>query len=99
VDPEEMLVASIASCHRLWFLSIAAKRGWVVDLYRDTASGVMNAHEQKKFWVSQVMLKPMVLFSGARIHSSQQMADMHHEAHDECLVARSVKTGIEIFPK
>src|SRR6266446_4252444 len=41
VDPEEAFVASIASCHMLWFLSLAAQAGWVVDDYRDDATGLM----------------------------------------------------------
>lgn len=58
VDPEEAFVASLSSCHMLWFLSIAAKRGIVVDSYRDEALGVMEKCADGKLAMTVVTLRP-----------------------------------------
>lgn len=65
VDPEEAFVASLASCHMLWFLSIAAKQGFVVEAYADDASGVMTKNTAGKLAMTQVTLRPLVAFGGA----------------------------------
>jgi organic hydroperoxide reductase OsmC/OhrA len=64
LDPEEAFVASIASCHMLWFLSLAASDGWCVDDYRDNAAGEMRKNANGKLFVSRVTLRPAVVFSG-----------------------------------
>ncbi|WP_298660234.1 OsmC family protein [uncultured Thiothrix sp.] len=96
VDPEESFVSAISSCHMLWFLSIAAKRGFVVDFYHDQAVGVMTANAHKKYWVSEVVLQPKILFSGVKLPSLAAIQQMHDEAHEECFIANSVKTQITI---
>src|SRR6188474_2242754 len=58
VDPEEAFVAALASCHMLWFLSIAAKRGFVVESYRDEAVGVMAKNAAGKLSMTVVTLRP-----------------------------------------
>ena len=98
VDPEEMLVASLSSCHMLWFLSIAAKNGFVVDRYRDHALGQMAKNPQGKLFVSVVTLRPEVLFSGESMPTVEQIDALHHEAHEECFIANSVKTDIICEP-
>src|SRR5512147_2820667 len=57
VDPEEAFVASLASCHMLWFLSIAAERGFVVDTYRDEAVGVLGKNASGKLMMTRVTLR------------------------------------------
>jgi organic hydroperoxide reductase OsmC/OhrA len=99
VDPEESLVSAISSCHMLWFLSIAAKNGFIVDSYHDSAVGIMKANERKKYWVSSVTLQPKVLFSGEQTPSAAKIEEMHHKAHDECFIANSVKTDIQVHPQ
>ena len=74
VDPEEAFVASIASCHMLWFLSIAAKRKYCVDRYADRAVGVMGKNAAGKEYVAQVTLRPAVAFSGDRIPDAGRAA-------------------------
>ena len=66
VDPEEAFVASLAACHMLWFLSLAAQQGFVVDSYRDAAIGVMTRSAEGKLWISIVTLRPEVRFGGER---------------------------------
>src|SRR6266481_2687869 len=64
VDPEEAFVASLSSCHMLWFLSLAARRGLVVDGYHDEAVGVMSKDASGKPAITRVTLRPEVHFAG-----------------------------------
>lgn len=97
VDPEEAFVASLASCHMLWFLSIAARQGFAVQRYEDRASGVMEKNAQGKLWVSVVTLAPAVRFAG-RQPSREELLALHHAAHEECFIAQSVKTEVRCEP-
>lgn len=99
VDPEEAFVSAISSCHMLWFLSIAVKNGFIVDAYHDRAIGIMTPDERKKYWVSSVTLRPEVIFSGVNMPDAAQIADMHHQAHEDCFIANSVKTHIQVVPQ
>jgi organic hydroperoxide reductase OsmC/OhrA len=96
VNPEEAYVASLSSCHMLTFLAIAARKRFVVDSYTDEASGVMEKNEGGKYWVSRVTLRPKAAFSGTRQPSTQEMADLHHAAHENCFVGNSVRTEITV---
>ncbi|MGO1081107.1 OsmC family protein [Inquilinus sp. CA228] len=95
VDPEEAYVVALASCHMLFFLSIAAKRRFVVDRYGDSAEGVMETDAQGRMAVTRVVLNPRVAYAGpAPDHAAEEA--MHHAAHAQCFLANSVKTAIEI---
>lgn len=98
VDPEEAFVASIASCHMLWFLSIAAGAGWCVDSYADGAVGVMAKNAAGKMAVTVVTLHPHATFSGASLPTREEVVELHHKAHDECFIANSVTTDIRCEP-
>ena len=98
VDPEEAFVASLSSCHMLWFLAIAAKRQFVVDRYVDHAVGVMARNDQGKMAMTRVTLRPQVTFSGARPPSRDELEQLHHKAHEECYIANSVKTEVRCEP-
>lgn len=98
VDPEEAFVASISSCHMLWFLAIAAKRKFCVDRYHDTAEGVMENNERGKLVISAVTLRPEATFSGEHRPTREQIEQMHHTAHDECYIANSVRTEVRCEP-
>ena len=98
VDPEEAFVASLSSCHMLWFLSIAAKRKFVVDSYRDAAVGVMTRNEQGKMAMTRVTLRPDVVFSGAHLPTRDELTQLHHKAHEECYIANSVRTEVVCEP-
>jgi organic hydroperoxide reductase OsmC/OhrA len=95
VDPEEAFVASLSSCHMLWFLSIAAKRRFVVDDYTDKAVGVMEKNENGRLAITKVYLRPQVTFVD-EIPTREQLETMHHEAHHNCFLANSVKSEIII---
>lgn len=98
VDPEEAFVASLSSCHMLWFLSIAAKNGFCVDRYLDSAVGVMEKGASGKLVMSVVTLRPEVSFSGERRPTRQEIDRMHHEAHEDCFIANSVKSEVRCEP-
>ncbi len=99
VDPEEAFVASLSSCHMLWFLSMAVKGGFVVDRYVDEAGGVMGRNAAGRIAMTRVTLRPAVQFSGATIPTAGEIAAMHHEAHDKCFIANSVKTEVRCEPR
>lgn len=98
VDPEELFVASLSSCHMLWFLSIAAGRKFRVDRYADEAVGVMAKNPQGKLAMTVVTLRPDVTFSGDRRPTADEIDAMHHQAHDECFIASSVLTDVRCEP-
>lgn len=99
VDPEEAFIASIASCHMLWFLSIAAKQQFCVDSYRDAAIGSMAKNSAGKLYIARVTLRPAVEFAGAHRPTREQIAQMHRQAHEECFIANSVKSEVCCEPQ
>ncbi|MCA8949681.1 MAG: OsmC family protein [Planctomycetes bacterium] len=98
VDPEEAFVAALSSCHMLWFLSIAARRRFCVDRYADAAVGVMGKNAAGKIAMLTVTLRPQVDFSGDRRPTPAELERMHHDAHEQCFIANSVKTEVRCEP-
>ncbi len=81
----------------LWFLSIAAQKGFIVDEYIDEAVGVMAKNVEGKLAVTRVTLRPKMVFSGSP-PTRAQIDEMHHLAHEGCFIANSVKTDITVEP-
>lgn len=98
VDPEEAFVASLSSCHMLWFLSLAAQDGWLVDEYCDRAEGVLARNEDGRLAMTQVTLRPEVRMSGECCPTFEQFTQLHHAAHEACFIASSVKTEVRCEP-
>ncbi len=98
VDPEEAFVASLSSCHMLWFLSIAARRGFCVDSYTDNAQGLMARNAAGKMAMTDVTLRPEAVFSGEKLPTREQVDELHHKAHEECFIANSVTTQVRCEP-
>jgi organic hydroperoxide reductase OsmC/OhrA len=96
VDPEEAFIVSLSSCHMLWFLDFAARAGYTVDSYRDEAVGLMEKNADGKMWIARVTLHPHVVFSGEKGIEGSRVSELHHQAHESCFIANSVKTEIEI---
>ncbi len=96
VDPEEAFVAALSSCHMLWFLSLAAKRGHVVESYVDDAIGVMAKNEAGRLAMTSVTLRPLVVFSGAKLPDDAALDALHHAAHEQCFIAHSVRSEVRI---
>jgi organic hydroperoxide reductase OsmC/OhrA len=98
VDPEEAFVAALSSCHMLWFLSLAAKCGFRVDSYEDEAVGVMAKNSDGKLAMTDVTLRPRVVFSGDLQPGADAVAHLHEAAHDACFIANSVRTRVRVEP-
>jgi organic hydroperoxide reductase OsmC/OhrA len=94
VDPEEALVAAVSSCHMLWFLDIAARRGFVIESYEDGAVGVMGRDAAGKTSITRVTLRPVIAFAGERQPTEGELDAMHHEAHEQCNIASSIKAEV-----
>lgn len=94
VDPEEAFVAALSSCHMLWFLSLAAKQGFVVETYRDEATGVLARNGQGHMAMTEVTLRPHVTFAADKRPSSAQHEGLHHEAHSLCYIANSITSDV-----
>lgn len=99
VDPEEMFVAALASCHMLWFLSLAAARGYCVDEYADDAVGEMARNAELQMAMTVVTLRPRVVFGGSKQIDAAELAHLHHDAHAACYIAHSVKTEVRCEPR
>lgn len=94
VDPEEAMIAALSSCHMLVFLSIAAKKRYVVESYEDQAIGTLAPNQEGKTALTQVVLRPKVIFSGEKQPSMEMLEKMHHQSHENCFIANSVKTEV-----
>ena len=99
VDPEEALVAAVSSCHMLFFLAYAGKAGFVVDGYRDDAIGRMDKDERGRVSITDVILRPVVTFSGDVRPDSAALAALHHRAHEACYIANSIRAGVTVEPR
>ena len=96
VDPEEALVAAVSSCHMLWFLSLAAERGIVVDSYRDAADGRMGAFTDGKRGIVEVVLRPEVLVGAGKAPAEGEIEALHHAAHAACDIAHSLRGEVRV---
>jgi organic hydroperoxide reductase OsmC/OhrA len=99
VDPEEAFIASLASCHMLWFLDLARRGGWCIDDYRDDATGVMGRNPAGRMAMLRVTLHPQVRFTDGRTPPAAELAALHERAHDECFIANSVLTEVRVEPR
>jgi organic hydroperoxide reductase OsmC/OhrA len=95
VDPEEALVASVASCHMLWFLDLARRAGLDVASYDDDAAGEMGRIGEGRYALTRITLRPRVAFAG-RVPEASELDGLHHAAHERCFIANSLKTEIVV---
>lgn len=96
VDPEEALVASVSSCHMLWFLALAAAEGYVVDSYTDAAEAHMGPAGPGRQCITDIVLRPRVVFSGARRPAQEAVDALHHVAHERCYIANSLRSEVRV---
>ena len=94
VDPEEAFVASLSSCHMLTFLWLVARAGYRVESYLDQAVGIMEADERGRQSITRATLRPRVVFGGERQPTLVELERLHHQAHEECFIANSVRTQV-----
>ena len=95
VDPEEALVAATASCHMLWFLSLAQTAGHDIAAYRDKAEAEMGRIGPGKIGITRITLRPKVSFAGA-VPDAAEIARLHHEAHERCFIANTLNCEIVV---
>ena len=95
VDPEEAFVASLSSCHMLFFVDFARRAGFVLDSYFDEAEGELGKRADGKMAMTRVTLRPHVTWGG---HAPDEaaLADLHHRAHEACFIANSVTTEVTV---
>ena len=96
IDPEEAFVSSISSCHMLFFLSIAAKKKVKVLKYMDTPIGKLSKNDLNKVTISEIILQPKVTLQ--QIISNESLEKIHHLAHQNCFIANSINSNIQIKP-
>lgn len=95
-NPKELLLASVASCHLLTFLAIAANKGFTIDNYSDSVYGVLGKTAEGRTAVTQIVLRPKISFSGATQPDAATLHEMHEKAHELCTIANTVNCEIKI---
>ena len=95
VDPEEMLVAALSSCHMLSFQHVARLAGFAVKAYEDHAEGVTEEIAPGRLAVTKVTLRPKIEWAGAAPRPDE-LHRLHHKAHEACFIANSVKTQVTV---
>src|SRR5436309_2268975 len=98
VDPEEAFVASLSSCHMLFFLDFARRAELVIDSYVDEAEGVLEKRADGKMAMTRVTLHPRITWAGDPPDEAA-LADLHHRAHEACFIANSVTTEVVVEPR
>jgi organic hydroperoxide reductase OsmC/OhrA len=98
VDPEEAFVASLSSCHMLFFVDFARRGGFVVDDYLDEAEGVLDKRGDGRMAMTRVTLRPRVIWGGDTQPDEAAIVDLHHRAHEACFIANSVTTEVTVQP-
>ncbi len=91
-NPETLLVGALSSCHMLWFLALARKKGFEVASYEDDAEGVLDG---KRF--SSATLRPHVRWGGDPPEPDAIEA-LHHRAHELCFISNSVEFPVGVEP-
>lgn len=95
-NPEDLLVASLAACHKLWFLGLCAQEGVVVTAYEDAAEGIMIEQPDGAGQFQSVTLRPAVTISAAS--DEVKALALHGKAHAMCFIARSVNFPVTHEP-
>ena len=98
VDPEEAFVASLSSCHMLFFLSFAAMDGFVIDRYEDEAAGELGTNVDGALAMLKVTLRPRIAWGGDP-PTPDTVTALHNRAHEACFIANSVTSEIVVEPR
>ena len=98
VDPEEAFVASLSSCHLLFFLFHAAKKGFVVERYEDQALGTMGKNLRGAPAMVRVALRPTITWAGDRRPDAEDLHALHEASHRDCYISNSVTTEVVVEP-
>jgi len=96
LDPEAAFTAALSACHMLWFLDLARQAGFVVAAYRDQAVGTLGRIGPGREGMTEVVLRPEITWGGARAPDAEEIAALHHRAHELCFIANSVTTRVRV---
>ena len=92
-NPEALLVGALSSCHMLWFLALAKKKGFEVASYEDDADGILDG---KRF--TEATLRPHVRWAGEP-PAPEAIEALHHRAHELCFISNSVEFPVAVEPQ
>ncbi len=95
-NPEELFLASIASCHMLWYLHLCAQTGITVVDYKDEATGIMVEDADGKGHFKEVILHPVTTISDPA--QEGQAISLHEAANKFCFIANSCNFPIRHKP-
>lgn len=95
VDPEEALAAAVASCHMLWFLSLAQAAGFAVESYEDRAEAELGRIGPGRLAVTRIALHPRIAFADDRPDEAE-IDRLHHEAHERCFIANTLNCEVVV---
>ena len=96
VDPEEALLASLSSCHMLFFLDFAKQAGFLIDSYEDAAEAIMEKGADGRVRMTRAIMRPLIRFGGEKAPTEAELAAIHHRAHEACYIANSVTTEVTV---
>lgn len=96
VDPEEALVAAVASCHMLFFLFHAAKSGFLIDTYTDRAIGILGKTASGRVAMTEIKLRPDIAFAGEKRPTVEDLAALHERSHHDCYISNSLTSTITV---
>ncbi|KTC86568.1 OsmC family protein [Legionella brunensis] len=95
--PEELLAAAVSSCYLLTFLAITAKKGFIVDSYRDNATCLLGTVKDKQA-ITEVILRPVIAFGQENRPDKRIVSQLFAEVHNNCLVANALTANITVNP-
>lgn len=98
-NPEEALLASLASCHMLTFLTIAALKRLVVESYEDKPVAELGKNDKGKIMVARLILRPKVVFSGENLPDADAVWEIHRKAKENCFIGNSLLSPVDLEPQ
>ncbi|WP_111657790.1 OsmC family protein [Isoalcanivorax indicus] len=99
VNPEEAVIASLSSCHMLTFLALAAKKQLRVLSYLDRATGTLGKNDAGKMALTEITLRPRVVFADEASPDEATLRGLHDEAHDRCFIANTLNAKMTLEPE
>jgi organic hydroperoxide reductase OsmC/OhrA len=95
-NPEELFIAAVSACHKLWYLHLCATEGVIVIEYVDRASGVVAEAADGSGHFTSITLRPEIVVT--RSLDLEKARALHHDAHRKCFIANSIKTPVTVEP-
>jgi organic hydroperoxide reductase OsmC/OhrA len=96
LDPEAAFTGALSACHMLTFLDLARRAGFIISAYRDEAEGTLARVAPGKMAMTRVVLRPQITWTGDKRPTAEELAALHHQAHELCFIANSVTTEVVV---